>query len=520
MKKNNRLLAVLSADHSLGVFVAIEKTDSPEKIMVKAHTCPKCETTATLNNMDSPACPVCATDMIPVPNSDTLEIDPKKDLKDYPVIACCDSCSAEIHGDKKLMTKAANAGINCYVCSNPMVIIAADDEDTGEDDENLDDVEAPGGEDDANVVEDESEDETDDETDDDSEHETETMAGDDEDSDSDEADFSDVDTDEDMSEDDNEPVSDEDDVSNESESDEDESDNEDSEETASEKVDETEGKKPEVKVDGKIKAEEKPALTIAASAINQAIRVGAEIELLASTLEDNGIRYHLFGNGNHLAAADKARASKSVAEIFNDQKVFRESFMASIAAENADIDATLNNFGFEKTNIDIPVDIATKEHIDNEVAKKTVAFNVSKEEIKNRFSRALSTAALGIRKGMFGVESPLRTKLVKVLSENGIRGADRIADELIKETTADELKLQLSKADELVNKSDDALGEIASVAETAAFMSTASAIEESKPTTPRLFVPRETTAASMKSPELPTASRAARTLLHRNRNRG
>lgn len=513
MKKNNRLLAVLSADHSLGVFVAIEKTDSPEKIMVKAHTCPKCETTATLNNMDSPACPVCATDMVPVPNSNTLEIDPKKDLKDYPVIACCDSCSAEIHGDKKLMTKAANAGINCYVCSNPMVIMAADDEDTGEDDENLDDVEAPGGEDDANVMEDESEDETDD----DSEHETETMPGDDEDSDSDEADFSDVDTDEDMSEDDNEPVSDEDDVTDESESDEDESDDEGSEETASIKA----AKKVEIagNIEGK-KLEEKPALTIAASAINQAIRVGAEIELLASTLEDNGIRYHLFGNGNHLASADKSRASKSVAEIFNDQKVFRESFMASIAAENADVDATLNNFGFEKTNIDIPVDIATKEHIDNEVAKKTVAFNVSKEEIKNRFSRALSTAALGIRKGMFGVESPLRTKLVKVLSENGIRGADRIADELIKETTADELKLQLSKADELVNKSDDALGEIASVAETAAFMSTASVTEESKPTTPRLFVPRETTAASMKSPELPTASRAARTLLHRNRNRG
>jgi len=496
MKKNNRLLAVLSADNSLGVFVAIDKADSPEKIMVKAHTCPKCETTATLNDMDSPACPVCATDMVPVSGSETLEIDPSKDLKNYPVIASCDNCSAEIHGDKKLMIKAGNAGINCYVCSMPMNIIAADDEDMGEDDENLDDVEAPGGEDDANVVEDESEDET---GEDDSD--MEMSAGDDEDSDSDESDFSDVDSDEDES-DENEPVSDEDDVTDESESDEDESDDEGSEETASEKT----AKKPE----------EKPALTIAASAINQAIRDEAEIELVASTLENNETRWHIFGNGKHVASADKSRASKSVAEIFNDQKVFRESFMASIAAENADIDNTLNNFGFEKTNIDIPVDIATKEHIDNEVAKKTVAFNASKEEIKDRFSRALSVAAIGIRKGMFGVESPLRTKLVKVLSENGIRGADRIADELIKETTADELKLQLAKADELVNKSDDALGEIASVAETAAFMSTASVIEDTKPN-PRLFVPREATVASTKPTELPTASRAARTLLRRKR---
>lgn len=495
MKKNRRLHAVLSSDHSLGVFVAVDKKDSPDKIMVKAHSCPKCETVATLNNIVSPICPVCNTDMVPLAGAETLEIS-AKDLDAYPVIACCDSCAAEIHGDKKLTIKAANADINCFVCSNSMTIIAADedeDDTDAEDNENLDDIEAPGGEDDANVVEDESEDETaDDEAE---EHETENMPGDDEDSD--EADFSDVDYGEDESDDDNETVVDEDDVSEEVETDE---------------VKDDEGET----ASAKTAPEEKPALTIIASAINQAIRDNAEIELIASTLEDKGIRWHLFGNGKHLAAADKNRASDSVAAVFNDPKVFRESFMASIASEDANIDATLNNFGFEKTNIDIPVDIATKEHIDGEIAKQTAAFNVSKEEIKNRFSRALSTAALGIRKGVFGIESPLRTKLVKVLSENGIRGADRIADELIKDATADELKLQLSKADELVNKSDDALDEIASVAETAAFMSTASVTEEVKPS-PKLFVPRESAIASVKRPELPTASRAARALIRRNR---
>lgn len=462
----NRLLSVLAGNSNLAIMIATpqNKKQALKQIEVRAHVCPNCEIVATINNMDSPSCPVCSSNMVPLETASSLEVS-ASELKGFPVIASCNSCECDIHGDEKLKVIAGNADMHCPVCGDNLKVLAVEkDSDSEEDSDDPDseeeyykkhpnvmlekDEEDSSKEDDsleeASDEEDDSEDDSEDEDypEDDSEDEDYS-----EEEASDEDDYSEED-----SEDDFEPVKDEDDINEEDED--------------SEKVEEASSKE--------IKTEQ---ASVTVSALRHAINSDAEIELVASSLENGSTRWHLFGNGAHIASANKEDASEAVAAIFNDRKLFQESFVASIADGEGATEETLNNFGFKSDKIDIPVDIATKTHIDNEVAAKTAAFNVEKEVIADRFSKCLSTSALGIRKGIFGIESPLRKAIIASFEENGVRGAHAITDKIFNETAADELKLILSRTNELVVKTDEALAEVSSMVESSAFKVEASVIE-------------------------------------------
>ncbi len=502
MKK--KFQRVLASDARNAIIIARARNPKASKkdLVVRAHSCGNCETVATINNVTDAGCPTCKTTMKPLKAIEAITVS-AKDMAGLVVMAECDVCDSTLLTTPEVLSAAVEAGAKCHciICTNELEIKASDDM---EDDSELSSEEV--GEKHSNVItdsedeEDESDDEelveADDSEDEEASFDDEDMTEEDESTDDEDSEADDSETD---------FESDEDDVGAEDETSEDEMPDDESEEEKIEASD-NEAKTEPAAVDDKgekteVKTEVKQdGPVIQATALAHALSTDPEIELIASTLESGEVRYYLMANAAPIAYADKSRAKTNIASFFNDEAAYRSAFETVLSSEEGTVDEKLSDFGFEATKVDVPVDVATQQHIDTEVAKKTEAFNLSVAEIVKRFDECIATAATGLRKGTFGVPSPLRTALIKAFTENGVRGAASIVDNIIETASMDETKLILSKASELVVKSDDALKEITKVVESSLFVKTGAEDDtvEVKPNPARVSVASDLTGFNKK----------------------
>lgn len=486
--------------------------DSPitRKYTVLSHECPHCKTTATVNNVSDAACPSCAQTMQPIAKANTREVSIEKG---FTRICNCTACDAVLNVESSALDSISKDidgktfSIHCTVCGVKNVVQASmsekpEDEDmesTDDDSEELVDEfeEAEEASDDSDYSGDEDEEDKSEDEDfsDDSSDEPET----DEDNSSDDADSFDDEPED--SEGEEGETEDEDDASGSEiveEDDEDKSEDETSEADDDDvnPADNDEGK---TKIET-VPEDKKEEPSVAVSAVHAANLANSELELISSTLESGNVRWHLFADGKHVAAANIENADKTVVSIFNNVNRFREVFSETVLSSEThkEIDEALNKLGFESDKIVVPVDKATAQFIQAKVEEATANFVASSSEIEDRFKKCLSVAALGVRKGSFGVDSPLAEKLTALLIENRVRGAERIVAQAFEESSEAELKLIVSKTVELVGKGDQHISAIASVVETSPFKKPETVDE--KETVARVIIPQNDDRAKIEAP--------------------
>jgi len=203
--------------------------------------------------------------------------------------------------------------------------------------------------------------------------------------------------------------------------------------------------------------------------------VTAQIHLVRATLDNSSI-YYIFANGKPVGTLKQTLASDNLKEIFNTEK-FCKGFTTAATSGLTDEDA--KNFGMEPLVTEISVD----EHVTRQIedAKKSAENTIQSSitTFKSKHNQALSTAVLGTVKGLFNEKNALRDGLVVAFGKLGVVSPEKIIDSALAAHAPDFFRDVMTKANELVEASDESRNSIAKMVATASFRSGNSAKAQS-----------------------------------------
>lgn len=459
LKKTHSALA--STETRVAV-LAGHPCNEPFDVVLAAHCCPDCDTKVIANNMNIPSCPVCAATMEKQPLSENHVIMSAAELEELTKVATCQHCGTEWRGIEETAQVLQGHKMHCIVCSELMTV----SEDVIGDETVDEDLDEDNTSDDIDEDLDESED--DDNLEVDAEAEDELEAEDEEL----------VDIGDELSMEDDSGLDD-------TELEEDDGESEDVEADLEEEVEDDQmvALEDDITVDDESDTEETTMASVKTNPLQHVLAnmQDAELELVATGGEN--LRWYLFANEQPIAIASFERASEKVQKIFNNQRAFTDAFRA--LAESEITEESISEMGFQPAIVDVPVDEAAKQHINNAVEEQTAALKKKTDEVIAHFEQCLGIAITGINKGAFGNENSFVLAMVDELSKNNVRQPEKLAYRLIEDKLPQFFKDVVAKTMELMTKEVDNLNDIANIVSTASFRHIPSGDSDSKQRTIR-----------------------------------
>lgn len=413
------------------------------QIVTALHSCPECETVAIVNRYDAPCCPSCsATMMTKASEADSLTLK-ADEVKSLPVAGTCKTCDTTFRGTEELIASLQGRQFHCTVCSSLVTAETLPDMGEGEEDE-------PIAEDE--VMEEDMGEDMEDEVEDDLVPLSDAAGLDGEG---------------------DEELEDESDESEESLEDADPVDELPAEEEGDEEIadDLSEDENTSEGEEGDPTAEEDESMNTMASikvqALARALKNPDTTYDLVMTTAGAETKWFLFANDAAVAISKYSRASEAVQPIYASE-AFSQAFAAAMedsATADGVVDTkVLDNFGFEPVTVDVPVEEAQKQAVDDAVAEAVAAVKNDIGTARDHFERCIGIAAAGINKGVWSdSEHTLRTALIASLQKNRVRDAERLVDETLAKDESSFLKAIVAKAIELTRKPNAVLDEVAAM---------------------------------------------------------
>ena len=184
---------------------------------------------------------------------------------------------------------------------------------------------------------------------------------------------------------------------------------------------------------------------------------------------------HMFYDGEPLARATLASVSNAVGEENAVKSFDTDNFIRAVShsLNNTGVAGTCESFGFMPHQFELPVDKMLVAESDARISEATANVTSTIEDaVANhgeRFIAALSSAQLGVTKNYWGdTRNPIVDSLVGSLSAAGIKEPRALIERAFIAHGKDFLTTALSKANELMGKSEVAQNEISESIDAAA----------------------------------------------------
>lgn len=184
---------------------------------------------------------------------------------------------------------------------------------------------------------------------------------------------------------------------------------------------------------------------------------------------------HMFYDGEPLARATLASVSNAVGEENAVKSFDTDNFIRAVShsLNNTGVAGTCESFGFMPHQFELPVDKMLVADADARISEATANVTSTIEDaVANhgeRFVAALSSAQLGVTKNYWGdTRNPIVDSLVGSLSAAGIKEPRALIERAFVAHGKDFLTTALSKANELMSKSEVAQNEISESIDAAA----------------------------------------------------
>ncbi|QZE60055.1 hypothetical protein pEaSNUABM35_00138 [Erwinia phage pEa_SNUABM_35] len=184
---------------------------------------------------------------------------------------------------------------------------------------------------------------------------------------------------------------------------------------------------------------------------------------------------HMFYDGEPLARATLASVSNAVGEENAVKSFDTDNFIRAVShsLNNTGVAGTCESFGFMPHQFELPVDKMLVADADARISEATANVTSTIEDaVANhgeRFVAALSSAQLGVTKNYWGdTRNPIVDSLVGSLSAAGIKEPRALIERAFIAHGKDFLTTALSKANELMSKSEVAQNEISESIDAAA----------------------------------------------------
>jgi len=428
--------AIASVKHPL---IAAAYTKKP-KLVFALHSCSHCSTQVVVNKFAKPACPVCANTMTPVGDASTDMTLTPNEINELPKVGHCESCDTEYHAMPDAAPTLANHKMHCTVCASVVDMEMPEEisedtseemEDVSEDESDMEPVESE--------MEDDSEeydDSTDSEGDEFPEEEMDVEAEMTEDAET-----------EDSSEEDSDPMADGSDFVSDEET-----------KTAPEG---------DATVTASTKKRKKIKYNPLAAVLAKLDDAQIDVIMISAGESAESVKWYMFANDRPVAIARYNNASDNVKTIFGSNK-FLAAFKAT--AEEGLTEQAVTDFGFEPINVEVPVDDAAAQNIEQQVTAATKKFAATAGDTKKLFERCIGIASVGINKGVFSdIDNTFRAALIARLNSLRVRDAESVVDSVLAEHGESLLRSIVVKATELTDKSPEALDEIADMVSQASY---------------------------------------------------
>lgn len=184
---------------------------------------------------------------------------------------------------------------------------------------------------------------------------------------------------------------------------------------------------------------------------------------------------HMYYDGQPIARATFASVSGAVGEENAAKSFASDNFIRAVShsLNSAGVTGTCEAFGFMPYQIEMPVDALLVAESDARISEATANVKGTIEEATSaytdRFVAALSASQLGVTKNFWGdVRNPIVESLVSSLSAAGIKEPRAVVERAFIAHGKDFLTTALSKAMDLMNKSEVAQNEISESIDAAA----------------------------------------------------
>ncbi|QZE59722.1 hypothetical protein pEaSNUABM39_00142 [Erwinia phage pEa_SNUABM_39] len=184
---------------------------------------------------------------------------------------------------------------------------------------------------------------------------------------------------------------------------------------------------------------------------------------------------HMFYDGEPLARATLASVSNAVGEENAVKSFDTDNFIRAVShsLNNTGVTGTCESFGFMPHQFELPVDKMLVADADARISEATANVTSTIEDAvanhSERFIAALSSAQLGVTKNYWGdTRNPIVDSLAGSLSAAGIKEPRALIERAFIAHGKDFLTTALSKANELMSKSEVAQNEISESIDAAA----------------------------------------------------
>lgn len=166
-----------------------------------------------------------------------------------------------------------------------------------------------------------------------------------------------------------------------------------------------------------------------------------------------------------MCSESSVKARPELHKIFDGAK-FGQAVLAAIAADG--VEQGLADFNFERINPEINV----QQVVEHELMQRAEArvrevedtFNEERVSFAERYQAALSTAALGINRGVFrDMTNPVAQRLIAALSAAGVNNAADLVNDAFASQSDNYAKQLIGQASNLVGKTLESQNEIAAM---------------------------------------------------------
>jgi hypothetical protein len=190
-----------------------------------------------------------------------------------------------------------------------------------------------------------------------------------------------------------------------------------------------------------------------------------------------------FYDGFPVALSRANDVPEAVSKIFNNPRYGEAVYTA--AKETGVLDA-LASMGFKTVKPDVTLEVAVSQSILDEaelISQKALAsVDAQKSGLVESFSAALSTAAMGINRGVFvGISNPIKDNLICALSSAGIRDPSSLVSSAFESGSDSYSKILITKALDINSKSLDVQNQIAESVSQSNFLSESRADTQVEP---------------------------------------
>ena len=179
-----------------------------------------------------------------------------------------------------------------------------------------------------------------------------------------------------------------------------------------------------------------------------------------------------FYKGNPVATARAVDAGKN-ADLF-DKPTFGQAVLS--AAAKIGVKPVLKDLGFKPIVHRVPVSVALSKMVDERVEAERASLSADKQQHAERFQAALATATIGINRGFFKVNNPLKAALCSDLATAGVRNPEALVDAAFAKSFEAFSKVAHAKAEEILARPPEVQESLASAVLDMSYMSEASAL--------------------------------------------